>query len=245
MRRAAATGGVALAMAPALGTAPASAAPVAGTASIAVERSCVPYGDPLPVSGGGFPPRTAVTVSVPLRQASPPLPWNDYGEASVVTDATGAFRAEMQPLRGPGLPPGGPPYQARLVVVRLAGAGDATSLHAAFVLAQPAACAVLEGVRAAQARGFAFSLAGRTLTVALSPRRAGGRPGRRVFGRRVTAACGTTTRPRLRDTVHVQRRWPRGAQSVTFRFGRDIAARARWCLIERADGGDVAVARFG
>jgi hypothetical protein len=244
-RLTAATGYALLALV--LGAASAGAEAVPGPPSLTVERSCVPYGDAVPVSGSGFAPRALVAVSAPPTNAVAPSRWSVFETASVTTDATGAFRTQLRPLRGPGPLPRTPPYEARIVTAEgtAAGGGLPGSPVAAFVLAQPGVCEAIDEVRARRSRGFAFSLTGRTLTVALRPGAGARRRVRSVAGRRITAACGTTVPPRRSGTVHAERRWPRGRRHVTFRFGRDIAASARWCLIERAqNGGDIAIVRF-
>jgi hypothetical protein len=65
-----------------------------------------------------------------------------------------------------------------------------------------------------------------------------------LYGQRVAGACGTSFRPLRRTFVFERRVWPAGVRRLTFGFGRDISRRARWCVLEGADGGDVAFVSF-
>lgn len=70
-----------------------------------------------------------------------------------------------------------------------------------------------------------------------------------VSGKSVVLACGTSFRHSRRDTLVVRRiQWSRGARSETVRFRRDISRRAKWCLVEEAEGtyrgGDIAFVSF-
>jgi hypothetical protein len=65
-----------------------------------------------------------------------------------------------------------------------------------------------------------------------------------LFGKRVRASCGTLHGGRGGTVVSRIRRWPDGETSLDYRFRRDISARAKWCLLEDREGGDIAVVRF-
>jgi hypothetical protein len=67
----------------------------------------------------------------------------------------------------------------------------------------------------------------------------------RLYGRRVTGACGTTFRaPVRRGLVFQKRVWPTGARRLTFTFARDISPRVKWCLVDGEDGADAAFISF-
>lgn len=93
--------------------------------------------------------------------------------------------------------------------------------------------------------GVAFRLAGATLTVSLDPQPHSIPPDVRalLFGARITAACGHSQTDEKKVT-HATRRWRRGARRVTFHLPRNLAVDARWCLVENANGSDIATARM-
>ena len=64
-----------------------------------------------------------------------------------------------------------------------------------------------------------------------------------LVGKRVHAICSPRFRPSRRHVLIRAQRWPAGASSMSFVFGRDISRRAKWCLIEQ-DAHDVAFVSF-
>ena len=65
---------------------------------------------------------------------------------------------------------------------------------------------------------------------------------RALYGRRIEAVCGTDFNFTRGIRVRRTRAWPSGRKRVRYRFRRNISRRARWCLLERRAGGDVAFA---
>jgi hypothetical protein len=114
-----------------------------------------------------------------------------------------------------------------------------------FALASAPAAAA-GPVRVDRTHGVRFELDGRVLKVRLLPRPDGRPPAvsRRVWGKRIDAVCSPVFHPRSRSMfVRQIRRWPRGELELRYRFGRDISARVKWCVLE--DGAeDVAVVSF-
>jgi hypothetical protein len=120
--------------------------------------------------------------------------------------------------------------------------------HLLHVSAVAIACLVLAPVAAADIRrgldrdmGVRFTLNGATLKATI----VGPTVQQRLFGERIDAICATSHRPgpSLRKVVATAT-WPDGARSMRFEFTRDISRRARWCLLERDGGSDVAAAEF-
>lgn len=96
--------------------------------------------------------------------------------------------------------------------------------------------------------GVRFRLDADLLTVRLVPQqdREPADARRELWGARIRAVCATTfdTRKARHHSVTRTRRWRSGRIKLSFRFGRDISRRAKWCLLERTDGGDVAAVQF-
>ena len=120
--------------------------------------------------------------------------------------------------------------------------------HLLHVSAVAIACVVLAPAAAADIRrgldrdmGVRFTLNGATLKATI----VGPTVQQRLFGERIDAICATSRRPgpSLRKVV-ANATWPDGARSMRFEFTRDISHRARWCLLERDGGSDVAAADF-
>jgi hypothetical protein len=91
--------------------------------------------------------------------------------------------------------------------------------------------------------GVTFRLSGKHLTMKLSEQ-ANARTAKKLLGKRVAAACGTstTTGGRVVDAEFV---WPKERASVAVDFDRDISRRVAYCLIEDArSGGDIALVKF-
>jgi hypothetical protein len=112
------------------------------------------------------------------------------------------------------------------------------ALTVSLAVAAPSGAAVKSGVD--RHGGMRLTLAGRVLTVAIVHPRARNE----VFGRRVVAVCSPLFLPRRRDVVVVRAVWPDGARRVRFRFGRDVSARAKWCVLEHRGGEDIAAVGF-
>ena len=114
-------------------------------------------------------------------------------------------------------------------------------LIAAAVLAAGAPAASAE-TRVAVDRnaGIRFTLEGKALTLSLTGRRERST----VPGNRVKVACATSFRRLRAGLVLASARWPSGAESARFLFGRDISGRAKWCVLEDMDGSDHATAGF-
>ena len=91
--------------------------------------------------------------------------------------------------------------------------------------------------------GVTFRLSGKHLTMKLSEQ-ANARTVKKLLGKRVAAACGTstTTGGRVVDAEFV---WPKESASVAVDFERDISRRVAYCLVEDArSGGDIALVKF-
>jgi hypothetical protein len=90
--------------------------------------------------------------------------------------------------------------------------------------------------------GITFRLSGAHLTMKLSEQ-ANARTAKKLLGKRVAAACGTsTTGGRVYDKVFT---WPKERASVAVDLDRDISSRVAYCLIEDArSGGDIALVKF-
>jgi hypothetical protein len=65
----------------------------------------------------------------------------------------------------------------------------------------------------------------------------------KLYGKRIDAICSPSFDPSRRQLVVRRRLWPTGARRVSFRFGRDISRRVKWCLIEH-DAADIASVSF-
>jgi hypothetical protein len=66
-----------------------------------------------------------------------------------------------------------------------------------------------------------------------------------VWGRRVRAACVTDVfQPLGSRYTTVRAVWPNGATSLMITLRRDLSDRARSCVLEAPDGGDIATVRF-
>src|SRR5215213_7055177 len=90
--------------------------------------------------------------------------------------------------------------------------------------------------------GVTFRLDGRHLTMKLSEQ-ANARTAKKLLGKRVAAACGTsTTGGRVYDKVFT---WPEDRASVGVDLARDISRRVAFCLVEEArSGDDIALVKF-
>ena len=119
---------------------------------------------------------------------------------------------------------------------------------AAFALAATLAAAAAAPATAAVVRkkdrraGVTFRLSGAHLTMKLSEQ-ANPRTTKKLLGKRVAAACGTsTTGGRVYDKVFT---WPEDRASVAVDLDRDISSRVAYCLVEDArSGGDIALVKF-
>jgi hypothetical protein len=113
-------------------------------------------------------------------------------------------------------------------------------LALAVVAAVPATAAVVR--KKDRRAGVTFRLSGAHLTMKLSEQ-ANPRTVKKLLGKRVAAACGTsTTRGRVYDEVFT---WPNERSSAAVDLERDISSRVAYCLIEDArTGGDIALVKF-
>jgi len=90
--------------------------------------------------------------------------------------------------------------------------------------------------------GLTFRLSGRHLTMKLSEQ-ANARTVKRLLGKRVAAACGTSSRGGT--VVSSVFTWPDERSSAAVDFRRDISSRVAYCLVENArSGDDIALVRF-
>jgi hypothetical protein len=118
-----------------------------------------------------------------------------------------------------------------------------TAIALVPVLALAAAPASAAVVRAKDRRaGLTFRLAGTHLTMKLSAQ-ANARTTKKLLGKRVAAACGTSSSGgRVYDAVFT---WPAERSSAGVDLKRDISARAAYCLVEDAKSGDdIALVKF-
>ncbi len=110
------------------------------------------------------------------------------------------------------------------------------------------AVAAASVTRLDQSNGVRFTLAGRLLTLKLVPQQGSSPPDirRKVWGKRVDAACSPSFRPRTvkRIAVSGQVVWPRGATTLTVQLDRDVSRQVRWCLLEKGGATDVAAVDF-
>jgi hypothetical protein len=120
-----------------------------------------------------------------------------------------------------------------------AGVAIVIALMLAF---SPAADAALKRKKDRRA-GVTFRLNGAHLTMKLSEQ-ANPRTAKKLLGKRVAAACGTSLRRgRVYDEVFT---WPRERASVAVDLDRDISNRVAYCLLEDAESGrDIALVEFG
>src|SRR5918994_4124400 len=82
--------------------------------------------------------------------------------------------------------------------------------------------------------GVTFRLSGKHLTMKLSEQ-ANARTAKRLLGKRVAAACGTSNRGgKVYDKVFT---WPEERASMAVDLDRDISSRVAWCLLEDARSG--------
>jgi hypothetical protein len=122
----------------------------------------------------------------------------------------------------------------------------ATLAITTFLLAVPASAgaAVKSGID--RHGGMRLTLDGRVLTAEIvrTPRfHRTPATEKQLYGKRIDGICSPRFRPRRRGLVIRRQRWPIGARQVSFRFGRDISARAKWCLVEH-NASDVAFVSF-
>jgi len=92
--------------------------------------------------------------------------------------------------------------------------------------------------------GVRFSLTADRLTLSLTDHRKGGTAaGPQLRGHRVRVACGEHDPLKSRDVASLARAagvWRTTQTSALFLLNRDIEQTARWCIVERLDGADVA-----
>jgi hypothetical protein len=131
----------------------------------------------------------------------------------------------------------------RLQAVRSAPVRAAVAIILALALAAaPAATAAVVRKKDRRA-GVTFRLSGRHLTMKISEQ-ANPRTQKKLLGKRVAAACGTSTTSggKVYDKVFV---WPKERASVGVDLDRDISRRVAYCLLEDArSGGDIALVEF-
>ncbi len=110
----------------------------------------------------------------------------------------------------------------------------------AATAAVPATAAVVR--KKDRRAGVTFRLSGAHLTMKLSEQ-ANARTAKKLLGKRVAAACGTSnTGGRVYDEVFT---WPDERSSVAVDLERDISTRVAFCLIEDArSGSDIALVKF-
>jgi hypothetical protein len=96
--------------------------------------------------------------------------------------------------------------------------------------------------------GVRFSLTAGRLTLRLTDHRKGGTAaGPQLRGRKVRVACGEHDPLKSRDIASLARAagvWRTTATSALFLLNRDIEQTVRWCIVERADGADIAAVDF-
>jgi hypothetical protein len=127
---------------------------------------------------------------------------------------------------------------------RNATPGCALTLVLALILPASAAGAVKAELD--RHAGMRLTLDGRVLTAEIlrTPRVHRTPPTeQRLYGKRIDAICASNLLHPRRGAVVRTRRWPAGARRLSFRFGRDISRRAKWCLIEHK-AADVAGVTF-
>jgi hypothetical protein len=121
-------------------------------------------------------------------------------------------------------------------------ASAALALAIFLILPGSAAGAVKTGLD--RHAGMRLTLDGRVLTAKIANARGGDLDlEEQLYGKRIDAVCSSSfLRPRQHSVVRA-RRWPVGARRLSFRFGRDISDRVKWCLIEK-HGVDVAAVTY-
>lgn len=123
-------------------------------------------------------------------------------------------------------------------------ASAALALVVTLILPATAAAALKTGVD--RHAGIRLTLDGRVLTAEIvrTPRvRRTPTTEQRLYGKRIDAICASNLLHPRRGAVVRTRLWPADARRLSFRFGRDISRRAKWCLIEH-HGVDVAAATY-
>jgi len=116
------------------------------------------------------------------------------------------------------------------------------ALVLALILPASAAGAVKTGFD--RHAGMRLTLDGHVLTAKIANSRGGDLDlQEQLYGKRIDAVCSLRFFPKRRHLVLRTRRWPVGAQRVSFEFGRDISRGAKWCLIEHR-AADVASVSF-
>jgi hypothetical protein len=125
-----------------------------------------------------------------------------------------------------------------------ARASTALALVLALTLPASAAGAVKTGLD--RHAGMRLTLDGRVLTAEIitTPRvHRTTTTEQRLYRKRIDAICAMNLmHPRIGAVLRT-RVWPAGARRMSFRFGRDISRRAKWCLIEH-HGVDVAAVTY-
>ena len=123
-----------------------------------------------------------------------------------------------------------------------------TTLLAAALATLATTPATASPVRTAtdQFTGVHFTLHGHRLTLTITGKHVeGGRAaGPLLRGHMVRTVCGIGRTARV-PTARAAGHWPRRADRALFLLDRDLAAKARWCLVERLDGEDVAAVDLG
>jgi hypothetical protein len=122
--------------------------------------------------------------------------------------------------------------------------GCALALALALILPASAAGAVKAELD--KHAGIRLTLDGRVLTAEIirTPRvHRTPSTEQRLYGERIDAICGSNLLHPRRGVVVRTRLWPAGARRLSFRFGRDISRRVKWCLIEH-EAADVAGVTF-
>jgi hypothetical protein len=119
------------------------------------------------------------------------------------------------------------------------------AFSAVLVLAALTAPAAADAAtrRATSQDGVRFTLENRVLTVRVLPR-APRSVRRQLYGHRIRAVCGTSFVFTEGVQVRRTRLWRQGRRRVRFGFTRNISRRAKWCVVERRSGNDVAAVSF-
>jgi hypothetical protein len=96
--------------------------------------------------------------------------------------------------------------------------------------------------------GLTFTLTRRRLTLRLTDHLAGGTAaGPLLRGHLVRVVCGTHDPAKTRDLGSLARSagvWGSSTTSALFLLNHDIERDARWCVVERLDGADIAAVDF-
>jgi hypothetical protein len=124
-----------------------------------------------------------------------------------------------------------------------------TTLLAAALATLTATPATASNTRTAtdQVGGVRFTLHGSHLALTiLAEHAAGGRGAAPLLrGHKVRTVCGISRTSSAAPIARAAARWPRHADRALFLLDRDLAARARWCLVEGLDGEDIAAVDLG